>query len=484
MNVTDYLARWGVRTHPFAAEEASKDPLLAPPEPTANATFRHPDFVKIAGDPSRPGPAIVFGGHGSGKTALRLQLEAFLKSESREGERVRTLIVPFDEFNPLLDKFSRHVRGKTPLETLQHFTLADHLDGLLSTTITTFLDEVLSPADPKALNTLTQPQRDELLLLQAIYDAPHVVEQRAAQLRTQLRRFPRSLISTHWLRRLTAMFWILTIASAAGIAWFGSRTLTMPLWVLFGALPVATLLTSIPYLNASFRIGRTSHLLSRNLRVLDRSTDSLRGLLERLPMRLSLDRSLPRDDSPASRFSLLVRLQRLLQSLGYDSITVLIDRVDEPTLVNGDPERLRAFLAPIFNNRLMQHTGLALKLFLPIELKHDLDRASSEYLTEARLDKQHLIAPLAWSGAALYDLCESRLHAAGSGLPLASLLAPELSRREIELILESQASPRAALKLMYRAVQIQSAATEAASHRQTPCPITRATLDAARQPAF
>ncbi len=480
MNVTDYLARWGAHTHPFAAEEASKDPLLAPPGLPANSTFHHPDFVKIVGDPSRPGPAIVFGGQGSGKTALRIQLDAYLRSSSPENHPIRTLIVSLDEFNPLLDKFSRHVRGKTPLETLQHFTLTDHLDGILSSTLSTFLDDVFRPSGSRTLRDLPQPQRDELLLMQALYDAPHIVEPRAAQLRAQLRRFPRNLNSTYWLRMLAGVFWTLTVVAAAAVAWYGWRTLTTPGWALLGALLGATLLTGIPYLSASFRLGRSCHLLSRNLRTLDRSSDSLRGLLERLPARLSLDRALPRDDSPAGRFTLLVRLQRLLQTVGYDSITVLIDRVDEPSLVNGDPARLRAFLSPMFSNRLMQHPGLALKLFLPIQLKQDLDRASSEFLTEARLDKQHLIAPLAWSGAALYDLCESRLHAAGSALPLNSLLAPDISRREIELILESQASPRAALKLMYRAVQIQSASTESAIHHETPCPITRTALDAAR----
>ena len=47
---------------------------------------------------------------------------------------------------------------------------------------------------------------------------------------------------------------------------------------------------------------------------------------------------LPNKDSTDSRYELLVKFQTLLDSLGFAGIVVLVDRVDEPHLINGSAE--------------------------------------------------------------------------------------------------------------------------------------------------
>ena len=90
---------------------------------------------------------------------------------------------------------------------------------------------------------------------------------------------------------------------------------------------------------------------------------------------------------------------------------VLVDRVDEPTLINGEPERMRALVWPLLNNKFLQQDRVGVKLLLPLDLRYLLNRETSDFFREARLDKQNLIERLIWSGSVLYDLCTARLNA-------------------------------------------------------------------------
>ena len=65
----------------------------------------------------------------------------------------------------------------------------------------------------------------------------------------------------------------------------------------------------------------------------------------------------------------------------------------------------------MFDNKFLQQDRVGLKLLLPIELRHMLRRETGDFFQEARLDKQHMVDRLSWSGATLYDLCSSRLRA-------------------------------------------------------------------------
>ena len=106
-----------------------------------------------------------------------------------------------------------------------------------------------------------------------------------------------------------------------------------------------------------------------------------------------------------------------MKTLGFDSITILIDRVDEPHLINGSPERMKAFLWPLFDNKFLKLPGLGFKLLLPIEVSFFLAREDKEFYERSRLDKQNLIRSLEWTGESLYDLANDRIRASNPSHP-------------------------------------------------------------------
>ena len=157
------------------------------------------------------------------------------------------------------------------------------------------------------------------------------------------------------------------------------------------------------------------------------------------------------------RYAMLARLRTLLQRFGFAGMLVLIDRVDEPTLVNGDPEKMRELMWPLFNNKFLQQDGLGVKMLLPIELRHALFRESSRFFQEARLDKQSLVERLVWTGPMLYDLCNARLAAcrsdgAAEPLTLTALFEDEVGRQDLVDALDQMHQPRDAFKFLYRCI--------------------------------
>ncbi len=163
---------------------------------------------------------------------------------------------------------------------------------------------------------------------------------------------------------------------------------------------------------------------------------------------------LPVTDSDETRYALLERLRRVLLSFGYAGLIVVVDRVDEPTLVSGDAERMKAVIWPMLNNKFLQQDGLGIKLLLPVELRHALFKESSAFFQEARLDKQCMVERLGWSGPMLYDLCEARLLACTvTGAPpvrLLDLFAEDVTRQDLIECLERMHQPRDAFKMLYR----------------------------------
>jgi hypothetical protein len=141
-------------------------------------------------------------------------------------------------------------------------------------------------------------------------------------------------------------------------------------------------------------------------------------------------------------------------------MVVVIDRVDEPTLISGDPERMRAVIWPLFNNKFLQQEGLGVKMLLPIELRHALFKESSAFFQEARLDKQSLVERLNWTGAMLYDLCDARLKAcldpralATDGpISLLDLFAEDVTARDLVDALDQMHQPRDAFKFLYACI--------------------------------
>jgi hypothetical protein len=144
----------------------------------------------------------------------------------------------------------------------------------------------------------------------------------------------------------------------------------------------------------------------------------------------------------------------VVSAFGFTGMLVVIDRVDEPTLVNGDTERMRSIIWPMLNNKFLQLEGMGIKMLLPIELRHALFKESSAFFQEARLDKQNLVERLSWTGAMLYDLCSTRLSvcrpANAERIGLIDLFADDVTKNDVVEALNYMQQPRDAFKFLYR----------------------------------
>jgi hypothetical protein len=157
----------------------------------------------------------------------------------------------------------------------------------------------------------------------------------------------------------------------------------------------------------------------------------------------------PRTDD---RYELLTKLQGVLRSLRMDGIVVLVDRVDEPYLINGSTDLMRALVWPLLDNKFLKHPGLGIKLLLPIELERLVDRENRDFHQRARLDKQNLIRSLGWTGQSLYDMANARIAAcaAEGRSPTISELFEGVESRHLMESLASLRVPRHLFKFMYR----------------------------------
>ena len=186
---------------------------------------------------------------------------------------------------------------------------------------------------------------------------------------------------------------------------------------------------------------------------------------------------------PASdTYEMIKKLQGVLETLGFDGITVLVDRVDEPHMINGSVERMRALLWPLFDNKFLRHPGIGFKLLLPIEVSDHLAKEDKEFFERSRLDKQNLVDRLSWTGAMLYELCDARLAAcrpAGAGpITLRNLFTDDVAREDLVEALAAAAQPRDAFKLLYRCITEHCSAVP---HGPESARISRATLDLVRR---
>ncbi len=489
MTIPEFLEHWSLAENPFQGEEARNDGVfrrmlreswgaslreMAASDASGNApstpiaTF-HSDFAKVLGDLARPGSAILFGEKGSGKTAMRLQIASRVTAYNRENPERKTLLVTYDDLNAFLDKFHERVHGKTPLESFQKFRLVDHLDAILLQVVPRLVDGLLGIGSPddglelgedprRVIRRMPKALKRDLLLLQCVYDR---VEQ--SDLRTKLLRQKLGLWRpVHWLLADTILSIgpVLIIAYVVWSQFFPPADIQKE-WLNYGFFALVGLylvalgkffaFDRLVTLNAGRRLrkqirvgGRTEIGFSRSLRQLDKSGRE--------------STQLPITDSDEPRYAMLQRLRRVLRQFGYEGMIVVVDRIDEPTLVSGDPDRMRAIVWPMLNNKFLQQDGLGVKLLLPIELRHALFRESNAFFQEARLDKQNLIERLGWTGSSLYDLCESRLRAcvaAGKGDPskplaLLDIFAEDVSRQDVIDALDQMHQPRDAFKFMYR----------------------------------
>ncbi|MFA9478696.1 hypothetical protein ACERK3_10345 [Phycisphaerales bacterium AB-hyl4] len=468
MNIDTFLAHYHIKENPFGAEEARHDPVF---ERLAETAAKHPDFPKILGRVDRPGTAVAFGEKGSGKTAMRLLIGRNVDEHNRKEPESRVLVVPYDDFNPVIDNLVRQT-GRDEAEALANIRLADHQDAILSLAVTQLNDSLLGEAtrdeepvhlpnsDPRELKKFIRklpPQtRTDWGLLSALYDEPRAgtLSGRWQKVRTKLRLgggLPMGL-------PLHAAGVAAVVAVALGV-WMAVEP-TTPNW-----LPIAVgVAIAAAVLLGGYWLWRHSQswFLARQVRQdmpsVRRTAGELRQMFADLGTGVVSRQPLPRPEGATDvRYQMTRRLLDVLGELNYVGIIVLIDRVDEPSAISGNPDRMKALIWPTFDNKFLQQERVGIKLLLPIELRHILHRETAAFFQEARLDKQNLVDRLTWSGATLYDLCSTRLRACrpddAGPISLTDLFADDVTSEMLVDALDQMHQPRDAFKFMYSVLQ-------------------------------
>jgi hypothetical protein len=233
-----------------------------------------------------------------------------------------------------------------------------------------------------------------------------------------------------------------SLARQGSLAWAGS-------WWPWAAVAVAW----APWLVRRGRSWWRAWRIVRSMRTGNRTVGQLTRALARIPEVDLAGQPLPLAARSDDRYEMLGKLQGVLTSFGFTGMVVIVDRLDEPHLINGSAERMRQVLWPMLDNKFLKSTGLGFKLLLPIELYRFIEREDEQFNQRARLDKQNLVPSLEWSGETLYDIASQRVKAASVGTPpatLAQLFDPEVDQRRLLDGLRSVRVPRHLFKFLYR----------------------------------
>lgn len=454
MKVQQLLAHHGIQENPFGQEDAQTDPVFK--DHCIDGTY-HPAWDKIFGSPAEPATAVVFGEKGSGKTALRLQIVEHLRRYNRAHPDRRTFVIQYDDFNPFLDRFRGHLHGRhwRAERALSNWRLWDHMDAILSLGVTRLVDAILQAkpdgnddafgVQPEQLKGLSRPDRRDLLLLAAFYDhsLSMPLKQRWHALRRKLRFHT-------WLAESDRVLGIAVTAATIGLLVYYGRLSYFRQW-----WPLAIILAGwLPWLWRQGRLFWQAWRVSRQVRVLDYQPNLLRQILSRFRRRELAGQPIPSLERSDDRYELLNKLQSVLRTLGFGGIVVLVDRVDEPYLASGSPERMRDLVWPMLDNKFLKHPGIGFKLLLPVELSYFLNREQRDFYERSRLDKQNLVPSLEWSGQSLYDVANDRIRActdSADGRPLLrDLLDDSISDAELIAALDRLRVPRHLFRFVYR----------------------------------
>lgn len=486
MELEQFFAHWKLKEHPFQAEEALNDGVY---NRTLEGAISHPDFMKIYGDPASPSTTIVFGEKGSGKTAIRLMVQRKLDAYNQARESDRAWVVCYDELNPILDRLSRHLKTEDGERTMKSIRLADHQDAMMSLAVTELVDQVLETDNKakgkqmaKTLRKMNQQKRTDLAMLALMYDQP-----KHGQSSERWKRLSRILrTNSAWDRGghgfVFALAIVIGLIGATGLGILQSQG-----WGWIAATGVGVgigTLLGISWLIRDWRNSRIGRQLSREIRVVTRDNGITARQLWHFGQEDIAAQPLPAKGDQDSRYDLTGRFLRIINELGYASMVALVDRVDEPVLVNGDAKRMKLLVWPMLNNKFLQQERIGIKMLLPIELSHMLASEDAEFKRQARLDKQNVINPLKWTGTTLYDLCSWRFRNcrptgdSADAITLEALFDDEVGSAYLSEALDQMHQPRDAFKFLYAVVLEHCRNTPGDSEDYQ---ISRSTLDYVRR---
>jgi len=448
MKTEQFLRHHGIAGNPFSEEDAQTDTVF---KRRCLTTIHHPAWDKFFGSPADPSTALVFGEKGSGKTALRLQATSELETYNQNHPTERVFVITYDDFNPYLDHFRAATRAKDTVQALSRWRLQDHMDAILAQGVTQLVDSLT--AERIDLSVLSLDQRRDLLLLAALYDQStgEPIERRWSRLRR------RSGFRPLWARRDLQVGFGTTLIVAALLFLIPSlQNLRLLPWLL---LPIV-----LAWVYWGWRLARAEWYardIRKGVRVLSRDPAALRWeLLWFKPSELGGQPVPKASGGGEERYELLRKFQGVLQPLGYAGIVVLVDRVDEPQQIEGDPRKMRALVWPLLDHKFLRHAGIGLKLLLPIELAYYLEKEDKEFYDRARPDKLNLIKPLRWTGPSLYDLAGDRLRACalepssnGEGPRLRQIVDDSITDDSLKDALGNLRTPRQLFKFLHRLVE-------------------------------
>ena len=477
MKIQQLLEHHGIVANPFADEDAQTDPVF---KAHCLDASRHPSWDKVYGTPADPATSIVFGEKGAGKTAMRLQIAAHIEQHNAENPNARLYVIDYDDFNPFLDRFADKLstrKRRNPDRILAEWKLWDHMDAILSLGVTSLVDRVLSVRQPSGsaanrirehdVAQLDRQQARDLLLLAACYDASS-----SETFQARWSRLRRKLHLHNWFGWWDrALGWFVTVfvlivigANAAASVDLAADTagILQTGWEILKA--VATQLsTPWPYLIAGLgwlpwlanfcRWSWRARRVVRNVRCGDHAVQPLRQVLSQFAKQDISGQPLPDRPRTDDRYELLGKLQGVLRTLGFHGILVLVDRVDEPHLINGASDRMRTLVWSMLDNKFLKQPGVGLKLLLPMELAEFLQNENRDFYQRARLDKQNMIPSLEWTGEALYDLANVRLQGCaeqGREPNLRALLDDAITDERLIEAFRSLRVPRHLFKFLYR----------------------------------
>jgi hypothetical protein len=458
MNIQQFLEHHGMLRNPFAEEDAQTDPVFK--EHCIDSTY-HPTWDKVYGDPREPSTAVVFGEKGAGKTAIRLQVARHLEAYNRQNPGSRLLVIHYDDFNPFLERFRERLSGRSKRRAdrvLKEWKLWDHMDAILALGVTGLVDRILEvrqpsaavdcELEPDAVSRLNRHQTRDLLLLAACYDQSTATTfwERWGGLRKRLRF---GVLQSH-AAFAGAVGWTVVVLVTMLVLALKEHTSWLQPWWLYLLLVLAGW---APCAWRGWQRFWLAQRIRKWMRLSNRDAKSLRQILLRFTWSELVAQPLPVKDSTDDRYEMLLKFQGLLQTLGFRGIIVLVDRLDEPHLINGSAELMKALLWPMLDNKFLKHPGLGLKIMAPIELTRFIDREERDFYQRARLDKQNMISSFEWSGEALYDVANARLAACameGTQPKLRDFIDESVSDRRIIEVLRGLRTPRHLFKFLYR----------------------------------
>ena len=456
MKIQQLLDHYGVSINPFSQEDAQSDHVF---QNHCAASIYHPAWDKVCGDPANPSTAIVFGEKGAGKTALRLQLVNEIEKFNLENPKERVFVISYDDLNPFLDTFRDRLPGRKRQgeKALKEWRLWDHMDALLTLSTRRLCSAV---ADDQAadrdittqqMKELPRLRKRDLLMLAAFYDQSsdqsHL--QRWAKIKNRLGFFSPT---AHWRFICGIAVTLVTVFFAArNVNSLEAMKTMFTQWWWYAIIVAGWLPFSRRYMTLWWKAGQ----IAKQIRILEHGRGILRKILSAFPAKELDGQPMPSRDRSDDRYELLAKLQRILTPLGFSSIVVLVDRVDEPHLINGSAERMKDFLWSMFDNKFLKHPGIAFKMLLPRDVVYFLSREEKEFYERSRLDKQNLIKSLEWTGESLMDMASNRIQAclvddAKQNLSINDLFADDITEPELIGKFAQLRVPRHLFRFLYK----------------------------------